>query len=144
HRRQAERVDAVAREREADETARLLDHEVDHLRRHELRRADQVPFILAILVVRDDDELPIANVGDRLLYRSEDHVLSLSNRWTYLPSMSASTCTPSPTASSPSVVCRSVYSINEICSVSGMGRSLTVRLTPSMVTEPCCTISSAS
>ena len=46
----------------------------------ELRRADQIPFVLAILVVRDDDELSVADVLDRLFYRSEDHVDSLSKR----------------------------------------------------------------
>ena len=80
HGREPERVDAIAGEREADHAARLLDHEVDHLRRHELRRADEIPFVLAILVVGDDDELSVADVVDRLFYRSEDHVDSLSKR----------------------------------------------------------------
>ena len=57
HRREAERVDAIAGERQTDHAAGLLDHEVDHLGRHELRRADEIPFVLAILVVRDNDEL---------------------------------------------------------------------------------------
>ena len=46
----------------------------------ELRRADEISFVLAILVVRNDDELSVADVFDRLFYRSEDHDDSLSKR----------------------------------------------------------------
>jgi len=80
HEIEPQRVDAIASEREADHAPRFLDHEVDHLRRHQLRRADQIPFVLAILVVGNDDELAVADVFDRLFYRSEDHVDSLSKR----------------------------------------------------------------
>ena len=80
HRREAEGVYAITGEGETDHAARLLDHEIHHLGRDQRRRADEIPFVLAILVVRDDDELPVVDVGDRLLYRSEDHVDSLSKR----------------------------------------------------------------
>ena len=65
----------------------------------ELRRADEIALVLAILVVGDDDELAVADRLDRLFYRSETMMDSLSKRCTYLPSMSASTCTRSPAAS---------------------------------------------
>src|SRR5262249_11154877 len=103
HERQTERVDAIARQGKADHPARLLDHEVDHFGRDQLRRANEIAFVLAIFVVGDDDELAVPDRLDRLLYRSESHVDSLSKRCTYFPSMSASTCTRSPATSSPSV-----------------------------------------
>jgi len=92
-RRQPQRVDPVAREREADHPAAALVHKIDHRRRDKLRGANQIPFVLAILVVRDDDELAVADGADRLFYRSESHVDSLSKRCTYFPNISASTCT---------------------------------------------------
>jgi len=68
-------VGPLACEREADPAARLTDHEVDELGRDELRGADQIAFVLAILVVRDDDELARLDVGNRLLDCSEIHIL---------------------------------------------------------------------
>ena len=63
---QAELIDAIAGHREADQPAGLLDHEVDHRGSDELRRADEIPFVLAILVVGNDDELAGANVVQRV------------------------------------------------------------------------------
>ena len=80
HRREAELVDALAGEREADHAAGALDHEVDQLGRHELRRADQVALVLAILVVGDDDELARGDVGDRLFDGGEWHGSQLKRR----------------------------------------------------------------
>ena len=37
------------------------------LRRHLLRRNGQIPFVLAVLVVDDDDHLAVANGVDRVL-----------------------------------------------------------------------------
>ena len=42
-------------------------HEVDELGRDELGGAHQVALVLAILIVRDDDDLAVAQVLDRLL-----------------------------------------------------------------------------
>ena len=51
-----ELVHALAGERETDHPLRLQ-HEVDQRGRHELRSADQIALVLAILVIGDDDEL---------------------------------------------------------------------------------------
>ena len=72
--RQAELVGALAGERETDPSARLTDHEVDHLRRDELRGADEIALVLAILVVGDDDKLAGLDVGNCLLDRSKTHM----------------------------------------------------------------------
>ena len=42
-------------------------HEVDHLGRDELGRADEVALVLAVLVIGHDDDLAVAQVLDRLL-----------------------------------------------------------------------------
>jgi len=72
-RREPELVHALRRERQADH-ALGLQHEVHHLGRHELRRADEIALVLAILVVRDDDELAGLQVRDGLFYGSERHI----------------------------------------------------------------------
>ena len=41
-------------------------HEVDHLGRDQLRRADEVTLVLAVLVIRDDDDLAVLQVFDGL------------------------------------------------------------------------------
>ena len=71
HQVEAELVAALGREREADQAARLLGHEVDRLGRRELRGHRQVALVLAVLVVADDDHLALADVLDRLLDRGE-------------------------------------------------------------------------
>ena len=60
--------------------------EVDHLGGHPLGRADQVALVLAAFVVGNDDELPRADVRDRLLYGVVRH-----SCLTYFPSTSPST-----------------------------------------------------
>jgi hypothetical protein len=72
HERQVHPVGDVVREREADHPLRAH-HEIDHLRRDQLRRADEVAFVLPILVVGDDDELARPKVGERLLDGTEGH-----------------------------------------------------------------------
>src|SRR6185312_9205373 len=67
HQVEPELVAAVGRQREADQPAPLLRHEVDRLGRRELRRERQVALVLAVLVVADDDHLALADVLDRLL-----------------------------------------------------------------------------
>ena len=66
-------VGALSRERETYPPARFADHEVDHLGGDQLRRANQVALILAILIVRDDDQLTGLDVGNSLLDSSELH-----------------------------------------------------------------------
>ena len=59
--------DAVRRHRHADQSARILGHEVDRIGRHELRRHRQVAFVLALLVIDDDHEAAVAKVIDRFV-----------------------------------------------------------------------------
>ena len=66
-----ELVAALAGERQADESAAVQRHEVDHLGRDQLGRAHEVALVLAVLVVRDDHDLAVAQVLDRLLDRAE-------------------------------------------------------------------------
>ena len=75
-----ELVDALAGEGEADPAAGLPDHEVDQLGRNELRRADEIAFVLAVLIVGDDDDLAGFDVGDGLFNGSELHDSSVLQR----------------------------------------------------------------
>jgi len=58
-----ELIGAFPRKRETNPPTRLADHEVDHLGRDELRRADEIAFVLAILIVGDDYQLAGLDVG---------------------------------------------------------------------------------
>src|ERR1019366_4765095 len=138
HQVEAELRAALRGEREADESARLLGHEVDRLGRHELRRHHDVALVLAVLVVADDDHPAQANLLDRLLDRRERAPLGthrLTNRSMCLARMSTSTFSRRPTAASPSVVdCR-------VCGITATVKldaptAATVRLTPSSAIEP--------
>jgi hypothetical protein len=73
--RKIELIGALTRESEADPAARFTDHEVDQLGRDELRGANEIAFVLAILVVRDDDKLAGFDIGNGLLDCSELHIL---------------------------------------------------------------------
>ena len=68
---QAELFAALRGQRQADQPARLLGHEVDRLRGGELRRHHQVALVLAVLAVADDDHAAAADLLDRLLDRRE-------------------------------------------------------------------------
>ena len=57
HLRQVELGEPLLGHRHADQAAAVLRHEVDRLGRDLLGRDRQVPFVLAILVVDDDDHL---------------------------------------------------------------------------------------
>ena len=61
--REIELVRPLTGERQADPSACFPDHEVDQLGRDELRRANEVALVLAILVVRDDDQLACLDIG---------------------------------------------------------------------------------
>ena len=64
HRGQLEPVTVRDRQRHADVTGRVADHERDELRRGHLGREDEVAFVLAVSVVDDNDRLACRNVGD--------------------------------------------------------------------------------
>ena len=67
HRRQVELVEPARRERQADEAAAVLGHEVDRLGGDELGGHGQVALVLAVLVVADDDHAARTQVLERLL-----------------------------------------------------------------------------
>ena len=69
HQVEAELLAALVGQREADQAAAVLRHEVDGLGRRELRRHRQVALVLPVLVVADDHHPPAADVLDRLLDR---------------------------------------------------------------------------
>ncbi len=71
HQVQAELVAALGRQREADQPAPLLGHEVDRLGRRELGGERQIALVLAVLVVADDDHPARADLVQRLFDRCE-------------------------------------------------------------------------
>ncbi len=71
HQVQAELVAPVGGQRQADPAARLLGHEVDRRRCRELGGHHEVPLVLPVLVVADDDHPALADLLDRLVDRRE-------------------------------------------------------------------------
>jgi hypothetical protein len=95
HGDQAKLVAAVPRQCETDQSTAVQRHEVDHLGSSELRGADEVSLVLPILVVGNDDDLPVSEIVNRLLDSTEcRHVLgsrpSASRAATYFAMVSAS------------------------------------------------------
>ena len=77
HRPDLERVESVAVARHADETARPAQHEVDRLGGDPLRRDREIAFVLAVLVVDDEDHLSATNAPERLVDRGQGHGVPL-------------------------------------------------------------------
>src|SRR5580704_11134595 len=71
--RKSQVLDALWRQRQANQTAGVEQQEIDHLRRDLFGRADEIALVLAILVIGDQHELAGANVRDRLLDRCKAH-----------------------------------------------------------------------
>ena len=71
HQVEPELVAALGGQREADQPAAVLGHEVDRLGGGELGGHRQIALVLAVLVVADDDHAPRADVVERLLDRRE-------------------------------------------------------------------------
>ena len=71
HQLQAQLLAALGGQRQADQPAPLLGHEVDRLGRRELRGQRQVALVLAVLVVAHDDHPPRADLLQRFLDRGE-------------------------------------------------------------------------
>src|SRR2546426_455245 len=116
-----------------DVAAAVLGHEVDRLRRDLVGGHHEIALVLAVLVVNDHEDAPLADLLDRLLDgRKPRHVapLSASDRTRYLPITSASTFVACPGLSRPRVVAPSVYGIS-ITSKLMSPSPATVRLTPS-------------
>ncbi len=71
HRGQVELGAALRRQREADQAAAVLGHEVDVLGGGELGRHREVALVLAVLVVADDDHPALAQLLEGFLDRGE-------------------------------------------------------------------------
>ena len=63
---------ALRRQRQADQAATMLGHEIDGVGRRHLRGDDEVAFVLAVLGVDQDDHAPVAQVLDDLVDRREE------------------------------------------------------------------------
>ena len=67
HQRQAELFDALAGHRQADQAAGVTRHEVDRIRRGELRRNDQIALVLPVLVIDQDEHAAVARLLDQFI-----------------------------------------------------------------------------
>src|SRR5262249_26270351 len=94
-----ELASALAGDRRADVSGRVMEEERDLLRRHELGRHDEVALVLAVFVVDDDDDLTPPDGGHGVLDAGKRHQLCsfhVSNRSTYFAVTSTSRFTRSP------------------------------------------------
>mmetsp|Transcript_2302 Transcript_2302/g.9026 ORF Transcript_2302/g.9026 Transcript_2302/m.9026 type:complete len:241 (+) Transcript_2302:2512-3234(+) len=66
HQRQIQRVRPRILKTHAHQPARVSNHERQRLRRHLIRRPNQVPLVLPVLVVQHDDEFPLRHVLERV------------------------------------------------------------------------------
>jgi len=71
HEREAQLFETLRRHRDAEEAARVARHEVHVGGRAALRRHDEVPFVLAVLVVHDDHHPPGPDRAQRGLDRMD-------------------------------------------------------------------------
>src|SRR4029078_13290619 len=67
HQRNFELVETAGQHRQTNQSAAIARHEVDGIRRHLLVVHLQVPFVLAILVVANDDHPALAESLDGVL-----------------------------------------------------------------------------
>ncbi|MNL47900.1 hypothetical protein D3C87_1707110 [compost metagenome] len=73
HRIQLQLAAAFGGQRQADQAAPVLGHEVDGFRRDEVGRQDQVAFIFAVFLVNEDDHAAGANVGNDVFGTGDSH-----------------------------------------------------------------------
>src|SRR2546425_6991507 len=138
HHRDLELVQTLTEQRDADQAPTVLGHEVHGFRCHPVGRHHEVAFVLTIFVVHDEEDAPLTDLLDALLDgRKPGHVvpLSASERTRYFPITSASMFVACPGLSRPSVVTASVCGISMTSKVRSPSAA-TVRLTPSMATDP--------
>ena len=67
HEWQAELLDALAGHREADQAAGVTRHEIDRIRRGELRRHDEIALVLPVLVIDQDEHAAVARLLDQFI-----------------------------------------------------------------------------
>ena len=72
HQGQTQRIDPRGWHRQTDQAPAMGRHKVDGLRRAHLRRDHQIAFILAVLMVHQNEHAPVAGVLDDLLGRRDD------------------------------------------------------------------------
>ena len=72
HQLEMQLLGALRRQREADQAAAVLGHEVDRVGRRHLRRDDEVAFVLALLGIDQDEHAAVARILDHLLDRGEE------------------------------------------------------------------------
>jgi hypothetical protein len=71
HQREAQRVCARVLQGHTHHARRVANHEGHRLRRHRVRRADEVALVLSVLVVHDHHELPRSHRRQRLRNRGK-------------------------------------------------------------------------
>ena len=71
HLRQAQFLTHRRTHRHADEPFRIGCHEIHVVFRGKLRRADQIPLIFSVRIVRNDDDFAVAQILYYFLYRVE-------------------------------------------------------------------------
>ena len=67
---------ALGRQREADQAAAVLGHEVDGVGRRHLRRDDEVALVLALLGIDQNEHAAVARILDHLLDRGEELMMA--------------------------------------------------------------------
>ena len=67
HQRQAQLIHARTRHGKADQPARITRHEIDRIRRRELRGDHQIALILAVFIIHQDEHAPAARFFQQFL-----------------------------------------------------------------------------
>ena len=73
HLLQAKLTTAIVGQGQANQAARVADHEVDGFRRDMLGRHDQVAFVLAIFLINQDDHAASLQLRDDFFNGGEAH-----------------------------------------------------------------------
>jgi len=73
HHRQGQRVAALLGQRQANQAARMADHEIDRFRCDEVGGKHQVAFVFTVLFVDENDHAPCAQLGNDFLGAGDRH-----------------------------------------------------------------------
>ena len=76
HQRQIQLTAALPGQGETDQAPAVGSHEIDVLRAHHGSGHDEIAFVLAILIVHDDDHSALSQIVDDLFYGVQRHVVS--------------------------------------------------------------------
>ena len=69
HQRQAQLINPRTRHGKADQATRITRHEIDRIRRRELRGDHQIALILAVFIIYQDEHAPAARFFQQFLSR---------------------------------------------------------------------------